>query len=83
MPFSALRPSKLVSASSEQEAIDLALPLVAGMLATEYGDAVRDAVLEPFLVVEVCPGLWDVVLDSPSFSPDEGLVMATGDFIEL
>ena len=66
MSFPALRPSKLVQASSEQEALDAAITVIREDLVAVHGEEARELVLEPFLVVELQPGLWDVMVDTPT-----------------
>lgn len=66
MSFPALRPSKLVRASSEQEALDAAMLVIREDLVAAHGEAARELPLEPFLVVELQPGLWDVMVDTPT-----------------
>ena len=63
MLFPAMKPSRTVHASSEQEAVDAAMLLVRDELLASYGDEALEVELEPLLVVELEPGLWDVVVD--------------------
>lgn len=69
MPFPALKPSCTVRAASEREALPLAYARIREDLVEYYGEEARDLPLEPFLVLEMEPGVWDVMVDTPLASP--------------
>lgn len=69
MPFPALKPSCTVRAASEREALPLAYARIREDLVECYGEDARGLPLEPFLVLEMEPGVWDVMVDTPMSTP--------------